>query len=85
MFAASLHADIFRLTARLPYTYQYTHAVVGGQGAAGATVSTLLNFVIFVVASRKIAVKKKKQQQQQPQHQRWLLGSLLAFPVRAMV
>ena len=38
-FAASLQAGIFGLTARLPY--QYTQAVVGGQGAAGATVSLL--------------------------------------------
>ena len=38
-FAAFLQAGIFGLTARLPY--QYTQAVVGGQGAAGATVSLL--------------------------------------------
>ena len=38
-FAATLQAGIFGLTARLPP--QYTQAVFGGQGAAGATVSLL--------------------------------------------
>ena len=52
-FAASLQAGIFGLTARLPY--QYTQAVVGGQGAAGATRTvSLLSLLhvtrIFVVA-----------------------------------
>jgi solute carrier family 29 (equilibrative nucleoside transporter), member 1/2/3 len=41
-FAACLQAGIFGLTARLPT--QFTQAVFGGQGAAGATVSILSLF-----------------------------------------
>jgi len=44
-FAACLQAGIFGLTARLPT--QYTQAVVGGQGAAGATVSLLSLFSLL--------------------------------------